>query len=292
MTAASVYLLSLLFWLSTDCGAWAFQLNAVVTSRSPLASFDASAFNALQAAIDDLFKDEDVKESEQQAGTQDNDGGVATSPKSDLLGALAALNQESLVNERHACGLQSTEAEAKLILKHANKLVQEDSNILTQTGGNIDTSMVTGSWKLLYTSSKDMKYNNGLFGDGVVFPSGQFGGLVQTLSPSGVLEYKERIEFKKPENGFDVTVNGTWELRQITSLFEKKTKSIIIAVDPDPLRNAGGMPDLWMRRSLETINTLELVYLDDNLRIMRGGISMDAIFVFQRIQYKPPESDM
>ncbi|KAL7571878.1 hypothetical protein ACA910_006519 [Epithemia clementina (nom. ined.)] len=274
--------------------------QSALTISRVASALDRKAFDSLRKAIDDLFeeleedkeKESANEESEQQAGTQDNDGGVATSPKSDLLGALAALNQESSVNERHACGLQSTEAEAKLILKLANKLVQEDSNILTQTGGNIDTSMVTGSWKLLYTSSKDMKYNNGLFGDGVVFPSGRFGGLVQTLSPSGVLEYKERIEFKKPKNGFDVTVNGTWELRQITSLFEKKTKSIIIAVDPDQGRNAGGMPDLWMRRSLETINTLELVYLDDNLRIMRGDFSMDVIFVFQRIQYKSPVSDV
>ncbi|KAL7570090.1 hypothetical protein ACA910_017121 [Epithemia clementina (nom. ined.)] len=254
-------------------------------------SLDESAFNALQAAIDDLFEDEDMKESEQQAGTQDNDGGVATSPKRDLLRALAAVNQESSVNEsdearRLPCGLESTEAEAKLILKLANKLMQEDSNILTQTGGNIDTSMVAGSWKLLYTSSSAMKFNKGLSGLGGSFPNGRFGGLVQTLSPSALLpdvEYKERIEVMKPGQSFDVTVNGNWELRQTTSLFTGE-RSIMIAVDPDRVRYGptSTKADHW--KSLGPTNMLDLVYLDDNLRIMRGSTSMDTIFVFQRIQ--------
>ncbi|KAL7573277.1 hypothetical protein ACA910_003422 [Epithemia clementina (nom. ined.)] len=264
--------------------------QSALTISRVASALDRKAFDSLRKAIDDLFEELEEDKEKESANTQDNDGGVATSHKIDLLRALAAVNQESSVNKRQACGLDSTEAEAKLILKLANNLVQEDSNILTQTGGNIDTSMVTGSWKLLYTSSFAMKCNKGLFGDRCSVPSGQFGGLVQTLSPSGLLAYKETID--KPDRSFSFTVNGTWELRQTTSLFEMKKKSIMIVVDPDPVSYSGWIPDLWVRRSLETTNILELVYLDDNLRIMRGGVSMDELFVFQRIQYESPVSDM
>ena len=276
-----------------------------LTKSKDVSLLDESAFNALRVSIDDLFEDDEDEEETTLNEINDNQAGEEkrSSPgtcKSDLLRALTLINDASNKEDderRLPCGLESTEAEQKLILNLVNLLLQEedDSNLVSQTrfnekfdgtiGSIISTKDVAGSWELLYTSSSAMKFNKGLSGLGGSFPNGKFAGLIQKLSASTLLpdvEYKERIEVPAPAASFDVTVNGNWELRPSVSLFSGE-KSVVLALEPDRVRYGptSTKADHW--KSLGPTNMLDLVYLDDDLRIMKGSTSMDTILIFQRI---------
>ena len=255
-------------------------------------ALDEAAFAVLKASIDDLFEEEDDEDNEPAAPAvaKQQPPQTAGSSKGDLLRALAVVNDVTIGTSeeeetRLPCGLESTEKEETLVLALANQLIQEDSNLLLQTRGNIATADVAGTWKLLYTSSSAMKFNKGLSGLGGSFPNGKFGGLTQTLSASALLpdvEYKEHIEVPSPGVSFDVTVNGNWELRPSMSLFTGET-SVVLAVEPDRVMYGptSTKADHW--KSLGPTNMLDVVYLDDDLRIMRGSTSMDTILIFQRV---------
>ena len=265
--------------------------TALKTSKDD-AGLDEAAFAVLKALIDDLFEEEDDEDNEPAApaGADQSQQTNMGSSKGDLLRALAVVNDVTIgaseeEETRLPCGLETTEKEETLVLALANQLIQEDSNLLLQTRGNIATADVAGTWKLLYTSSSAMKFNKGLSGLGGSFPNGKFGGLTQTLSASALLpdvEYKEHIEVPSPGVSFDVTVNGNWELRPSMSLFTGET-SVVLAVEPDRVMYGptSTKADHW--KSLGPTNMLDVVYLDDDLRIMRGSTSMDTILIFQRV---------
>ena len=129
-----------------------------------------------------------------------------------------------------------------------------------------------------------MKFNKGLSGLGGSFPNGKFDGLKQRLDSSKFMadvEYTERISVTPDTASFDVRVTGDWDLRQSVSLFTGDP-SIVLQIEPDRVEYGptSTRADHW--KSLGPLNMLDVAYLDEDLRIMRGNTSVDTIFIFQR----------
>lgn len=241
--------------------------------KSESGKLDEEGFTKLYEEIDVLFEEE-----------EDGDG-IPPIPaknmvKEDLLGFIDIIIDEDAL----PCGLECTEKDQKQLLNIANALQEQPSNMVIKKKGNIEPSDITGTWELLYSSSSAMKFNQGLSGLGGSFPNGKFAGLKQKLTFTKFIsdvEYIERIEVKPSSASFDVSVTGGWDLRKSVSLFTGQP-SIVLNVEPDLVKYGptSTRADHW--KSLGPWNLLDLAYLDDDLRVMRGCTLSDSIFVFRR----------
>ena len=252
---------------------------------------DQEAFTSLFKAIDDLFEEfDDDNEDEAQrqkptlpsAETAQAPNAQVSEAKSTLLRALEILNSDE---ERLRCGLEATPDEQKRIRNIVELLESEPTNIIRIKKGAIATDDLAGNWELLYSSSSAMKFNKGLSGLGGSFPNGKFGGLEQKLIANKFMtdvEYTEHIDAKPSSASFDVKVTGGWELRQSVSLFTGEP-STVLTVEPERVTYGptSTRADHW--KSLGPMNMLDVAYLDDSLRIMRGNTSVETIFIFRRV---------
>ena len=155
--------------------------------------------------------------------------------------------------------------------------------MVSRSDVEVSTANVAGKWELLYTTSSTMKFNQGL-SCLVPIGTGKFVGLTQSLVASKYLqdvEYVEKIAAGPAE--FEVKVNGAWELRSSVSLFTG-SKSVSLSVEPDKVTYWGPTTraDHW--KSLGPLNLLDIAYLDDDLRIMRGTTAITNVFIFKRIK--------
>jgi hypothetical protein len=201
--------------------------------------------------------------------------------KDDLLGFLDIIIEE----DKLPCGLEASEKDQSQILNIVQALERQPSNMISLKKGNIELNDLAGTWELLYSSSSAMKFNKGLSGLGGSMPNGKFGGVKQILKASKFLtdvEYKERIEAIPASASFDVTVTGNWDIRTSVSLFTGQP-SIILEIEPDRVTYGptSTRADHW--KSLGPLNMLDLTYLDDDLRVMRGCTSADTIFIFKKV---------
>jgi len=242
-------------------------------------ALDRSGFKRLYSMIDELFEEID-DELGNGAENEVDPLSAAKSLKSELLDSLADMEDPNLL----PCGLDATEREQQRILDLVTKLEQQPTNLVIARQGAIGMKDLVGTWDLLYTSSSAVKFNKGLSGLGGSFPNGRFGGLKQTLKATKFtsdVEYKERIEVTPSTASFDVTVTGDWELSTSVSLFTGQP-SIVMRVEPGlvtygPTSMRG---DHW--KSLGPTNMLDISYLDDDLRIMRGNTAVETVFIFRR----------
>lgn len=224
-------------------------------------------FTALYDAVDAMFEDvgdeEEEAESKTPASVPDQ-----SAVKPDLLSFVAEMNADE---ERLPCGLESTEREQRLVLNMVTILESQPSNIVEQKGGRLDQEDLTGEWELLYSSSSAMKFNQGLSGLGGSFPNGKFGGLKQKLQASKFMsdvDYVEKIDIPGG-NSFDVNVNGDWSLKGSVNIFSGKPTTVL-DIKPERVEYSftSTRADHW--KSLGPLSVLDITYLDDDLRIMRG----------------------
>eukprot|EP00977_Amphora_coffeiformis_P004580 scaffold987_cov183-Amphora_coffeaeformis.AAC.8 len=254
--------------------------NALEVSKED-GALDRAGFTAFYQAIGDLFEDDDEEYAEDQRSEDDTVG--SSSLKEDLLRALNVMNNDE---ERLPCGLESTEKEEKLILDLVTEIEKEKTNLVRLREGDVEPSDLSGEWEMLYTSSSAMKFNKGLSGIGGSFPNGKFGGLKQILKATAVMsdvEYREFIEVNPSASSFNVKIDGFWDLRKSTSLFTGEP-SIVLSVEPNRVTYGptSTRADHW--KSLGPMNLLDVTYLDDEIRIMRGNTSVETIFVFKRLK--------
>jgi len=106
---------------------------------------------------------------------------------------------------------------------------------------------------------------------------------VQTLTSKSYASdcaYEERIAVG---GGNDVvaSVDGDWSLKSTTSLLTGEP-SLIVSVEPGTVKYGptATKADHW--KSVRSMNMLNLVYLDNDVRVMRGNTSTDTVFVFRR----------
>ena len=254
-----------------------FTSNAVQTNGGQYLTEDA--FLSFYEDLDSLFEQE-----------EDEVSAEALEAKMALLDFLEELNDNDKDNnneERLACGLDANEREEEIVQNIVAALERNDAaNVIKKTKGDIQPSDLVGDWKLLYSSSAAMKFNKGLSGIGGSFPNGRFGGLTQSLEFAKFRQdvvYKEQIDVTPQAASFQVEVNGAWELRKSISLFTNRPCTML-SVEPNVVKYGptSTRGDHW--KSLGPMNLLDVTYLDEDLRIMRGNTASDAIFVWQRIR--------
>jgi len=237
-------------------------------------------FFALYNSIDNLFEDDD--DEEVAATTSD----AAKGRQADGLikkALLAFIEELSRDPDLLPCGLECLESEQEQALDMVAKLEKQPSNLVIAQGGDIQVQDLTGDWDLIFTTSSTMKFNQGLSGLGGSFPNGRFGGVVQKLQASKYtsdIEYKERIEVPAGAS-FDVTVTGEWRLKGTVNLFTGEPTTVM-CVEPEKVvvGPTSNKADHW--KSLGPLNLLDITYVDEDLRVMRGNTSTDTIFIFQR----------
>jgi hypothetical protein len=236
--------------------------------------------------IDTLFEDDDDDDENDPGSSSANSRVTQLSTdtvKKDLLAFLSLIDDST--DDMLPCGLDATEADQKQVLNIVNVLQQQPSNLILQKQGNIELADVAGTWELIYSCSSAMKFNKGLSGLGGSFPNGRFAGVKQELKATKFLsdmEYKERIEVNPSSASFDVSVTGNWDLRTSLSLFTGQP-SIVLHVEPERVNYGptSTRADHW--KSLGPMNMLDLSYLDEDLRVMRGCTSTDTLFIFRKV---------
>ena len=259
-------------------------------SKEPPNKLNKYQFCDLYHRIDALFEEEEHIDDGHQVTTFDErlpqekaSKDTTFRSKEELLLALAKLNEHK---DRLPCGLEATEEEQGSIQEIVSALESNSANIVRQKQGSIEMSDVVGEWDLLYSSSAAMAYNKGLSGLGGSVPNGSFGGLKMKLTATNFLtdlEYVERINVVPDSASFDVTINGDWELRSNVSMFTGDP-SIVLTVVPEKVTYGptSTRADHW--KSLGPTNMMDVTYLDDDIRVMRGNTSTNSILVFQRVK--------
>jgi hypothetical protein len=250
--------------------------NSVTKSGMDLTKLEVDGFVELYTAINNLFEEEEGDGDV----TSTNDEIQPVTHKIELLDAIADLRRDNEL----PCGLDATELEQREILSIVDMLENDSTNMIRSKQGIIDPQELGGEWELIYSSSSAMKFNQGLTGLGGSVPNGRFSTLKQKLVVTKYLtdvEYIEHIETNPLSASFDVKVTGTWDIRTSVSLFTGEP-SIVMNVVPDRVTYGptSTRADHW--KSLGPMNMLDISYLDDSLRIMRGNTSIDTIFVFRR----------
>jgi hypothetical protein len=247
-------------------------------------------FESLFEAINALFEDDDDDDDSEKVV---NEGTPETTNEAEVPAAAAAdepeissriellaLITELALDDRLPCGLESTDTEVELMLEIAAKLQKESTNMIGSEP-EIEIANLAGVWELIYTTSATMKFNKSL--SGMVPPNAKFGGLVQKLEASKYLSDVEYVEqINAGPASFEVKVTGDWELRSTVSLFTG-AKSFCLDVVYDRVNYGlkSQKADHW--KSLGPLSLLDISYVDEDLRIMRGTTSTDSIFIFKRL---------
>lgn len=258
-----------------------YSANAVTKGGKPFLTEET--FVPFVESINNLFEEDD--EEEPAASTAAAPKAAPHKNNNEAKVALMDLIQEiDRDEERLPCGLEANEKEEELVQKIVTAL-EQSPNIIQETNGNLEPDDLIGDWKLRYCSSAAVKFNKGLSGIGGSFPNGKFGGLTQRLLFSRFkqdVEYTEQIDVNPDTASFAVDVNGAWELRKSISLFTNQPCTMLY-VEPDRVKYGptSTRADHW--KSLGPMNMLDVTYLDEDLRIMRGNTATDSIFVFERI---------
>lgn len=189
-----------------------------------------------------------------------------------------------LTRQQSRCGLDKPNEEDQARIRDLVQAVIEKAPKAYLKDINKVRNELNGKWKLLYTNSEMFDFYNGVTGFANVFPASKFEDLSVQYTSDGYLsesKYFERL--KTPLGDVDATVFSNWELLKEMS-FMTNDNSLV-------LRNfcqkvtAGPMEYLaeenW--KSLRTMSMNELVYIDENIKIMRNCGALRIYFVYERI---------
>jgi hypothetical protein len=244
-------------------------------------------FETFYQALDSLFVEVNDDDDDDTMLKEQNDlltDSANLEAKFALLDFLQELNDDET---RLACGLEANEREETIVQNIVKTLERNERYNKIQTSkGSLGPSDLVGTWQLLYSSSSAMKFHKGLSGLGGSIPNGKFQSLTQTMTYSKFRQdvvYNESIQL--PTSSMEVQVNGSWELRRSINLFTDQPCTML-SIEPNmvqygPKSFLSTRGDHW--KSLGPHNLLDVTYLDDDLRIMRGNTASDSIFVWQRI---------
>ncbi|CAM9677247.1 unnamed protein product [Heterosigma akashiwo] len=97
------------------------------------------------------------------------------------------------------------------------------------------------------------------------------------------MKYVETLNTGKEGEGkeLEVTVDGTWLLQMVRNVMTGQP-AFSLQISPDDIRYSfvKMKADKW--KALRPANTLDLAYLDDEIRIMQVQSIPDTIFIFER----------
>jgi hypothetical protein len=266
--------------------------------------------------------DEDEYKEDKEAKSNPNNTEIESSSsntKQDLVSFLEEVQDRKCdsedgtvdVGKRRPWGLDCSDKERKVISELIEGLLAETSNSnVLGTNKNAPpmsakelTKYVLGTWDLKYTSSRSMIINKSLSGLGrSTSELARNLGLQMTLTGS---YYAGRAEFVETfgsggggandddeENDSDsdmdtvllqATVTGEWILESGTRMdYKTGLPSVSLRVEVETIAYGPTKSDAEQWDSLSPIKLLDVLYLDENLLVLRGNANLDAMFVYIR----------
>ncbi|CBJ30044.1 expressed unknown protein [Ectocarpus siliculosus] len=270
-------------------------------------AIDVKGFVEFARKLDETFEDfeEDGEEtsstdaSARSDGTDASDGATANEQLPDMTASEAVVPKEGNAVEAKArllsmcqremadCGMGCGEDKRAEMLEAMEALLAtEEGNLVL--GDDLGTGLINtlaGEWRLLYTSSNAMEYNQGLTGLANTIPNAKFQGLRQILHADGMVfdaEYEEELVTGGDSEPLIITVTSDWEVKQTSSLVTGKS-SVAISVAPKQIKYGFITVRSERWKTLRAMMLLDIAYLDANLRIMRGQTARQNFFVFVRV---------
>jgi hypothetical protein len=256
-------------------------------------------------------KEEAKTEIESSSSSNDNNY-----PKEDLVSYVEEFQKRQLdsddgtvnVGERRPWGLDCTDRERKEISVLIERLLAENdsSNILGTRNNNKGlpmtakdlTKYILGTWDLKYTSSRTMIINKSLSGLGrSTSDMARNLGLQMTLSGNyyfGKAEFVEKFGSGGDDSNEDeesdsspvlleAVVTGEWILETGTRMdYKTGLPSVSLRVEVETIAYGPNTSNAEQWDSLSPIKLVDVLYLDDNLIVLRGNANVDAIFVYTR----------
>jgi len=256
-------------------------------------SIDVLAFRDLLKRVDDLFEfvDEEEVALEQQAAEEDQRLASTREParvRAELLALIASLK----ASEGKACGLGGADETDPGIIK----LTAELEDLWRDEVGDLmsfDTSPLVGDWELLYsTSQKYRRWENVMNpGQGYV-KKGKVDSLLQSFTVDEGLtkEYDMEEVFTNDEGKFlSVRGLGSWRMNVQANVVTGEDDLVMkLAIqraeyDTEEDQVLQAPKKLLESQMLRTFCYSFLGYVDEEIRVMRTGLSGQAVFVFQRL---------
>ena len=103
----------------------------------------------------------------------------------------------------------------------------------------------------------------------------------------GFVEYTERIgSTKNSADYLDVKISGEWLLEAVSDPFTG-APATAIRLDLESVVYGPSKNNAESWASLGPIKLMDVVYVDDDLQILRGSINPESLFVFERINDTP-----
>jgi len=251
------------------------ELDGIFAANAKDGKLNEDSFTKLYETIDALFVDDDVDgEEEATKEPEESPSSDSAPPENEAKEALEEFLEElNDDDERLPCGLECTDREIQIVDNIVSALESNPTNRVVVKQGNLEPSDLVGEWELLYTSSSALKFNQGLSGLGGSVPNGKFGGVRQILKYTkwvSDVDHFEKIVVTPASASFDVQITGVWDIRKSTSLFTGEPCTSL-SIEPDRVKYGptSTRADHW--KSIGPTKMLDITYLDDNLRVMRGN---------------------
>ena len=206
----------------------------------------------------------------------------------DVKGTMKDITKEllELSGKQNRCGLDTSNELFESDLARIRDLIQAiiEKNPLPATKSIVDLrDKINGNWKLLYTNSEMFRFYNGITGFINVFPGSKFNSLYFQYQSDGYLSESRFFEELDTPLGLTVaTVYSNWELVKEMS-FMTNSNSVVLRsfcskVTAGPFEYEA--QENW--KSLRTMSMNEVLYVDDDLMVMRNAGAIRIFFVLQR----------
>ena len=136
---------------------------------------------------------------------------------------------------------------------------------------------------MLYTNSEMFRFYNGITGFVNVFPASRFKQLSLKYESDGYMsESKFFEEFETPLGTKTATVYSSWELVKEMSFMTNDNTVVLRSFCEKVLAGPFEYEAQENWKSLRTMSMNELIYVDENLMLMRNCGALRIFFVLER----------
>jgi len=250
---------------------------------------DVLTFKALLQKVDDLFEFEEEQPEEVSKEVEP----VKRDPlavKRELETLITSLEEV----EARPCGLdgrEETDANVVKLTSEMEKLWREKIGYVE----DFNESALVGEWELVYSTSAKYRRWQSILNTDKYIKGGQLDGLVQVFKVEpGTLtnEYEMEEIFLLEEQELGMRALGSWQValqsNVVTGEEDLVLKLNLNSVEYDTQDGEAEQAEkkLLSSQMVRTFCYSFIAYLDDDVRVMRTGLTGNSIFVYQRMQDK------
>jgi len=201
---------------------------------------------------------------------------------------LVAERMARLAAQQELCGLSEPTDERddvdETMRQYTEDLVELVEEVLELGEEGVSQRLCGAPWQLLYTTSQSVRFNQGTTGLARVLPTAGFSRVRQSFSTDGVVRDVRLTEDLDTLTGeLTATMEGDFQVQKSLS-FMTREEGMILRMFPRVVRYGFVTQDVNNWKSLESLDRLEFVYLDDDYCVMRNQGALKVMFIWGRDQ--------